>query len=118
MIKKLLPFLLALGLGGLAWFLIEPHGPDQEPWDNPMYWRLAYPVICVGCAVLGFLYSRHASVYGFLAMSVQALPPILGNLDAELVGVSVLSLIILSIPPALTGLLGAWVKRQLGSESL
>ena len=117
MSKKFLPFILALGLGVLAWLLIEPYGPDQEHWDNPAYWRFAYPAICVGCAVLGFLFPRNASVYGFMAMSVQALPPILANLDAELVGTSILMLIALSIPPALTGLFGAWIKRRFSSDT-
>lgn len=118
MVKRILPLVIAVILGILARVLIEPHGPDQEPWDNPIYWQLAYPAICIGCAVLGFFFSRNAWAYGFLAMGIQGLPAILANLDAELVGVSIILLAVLSVPPVLAGLLGSWLQRRYGSRSL
>lgn len=117
LLKKFLPFAIALILGILAWVLVEPYGPNQAHWDNPSYWRFAYPAICIGCGVLGFFFVKHAWSYGFIAMGVQGLPPILANLDAELVGVSIMLLAVMSIPPALAGLLGSWIQRRYGSDT-
>lgn len=112
MIKKTLPFLLALALGILSWHLIAPFGADQEAWDNPLYWRLAYPVICLGCALLGYFFYNNAWAYGLLAMGIQGIPPILTHFEAELIAVSVIALLLLCIPPVLAGLLGAWIRRR------
>ena len=116
MSKRIVPFALTLILGILSWFLVEPYGPNQEHWDNPIYLQLAYPAICIGCAVLGFFFSRNAWAYGFLAMGIQGLRPILANLNAELIGVSIFLLVILSIPPVLTGLLGSWIRSRYGAK--
>ena len=107
--KKAIPFILALSLGLLALILIEPFGPDNEHWDNPVYWHFAYPAICIACGVLGFFLHRLAWSYGPIVICAQGLPSVLINLDAELIVVSITMLVILSFPPLLTGLAGSWV---------
>ena len=112
--KIAIPVLIAAVFGALAYFLIEPYGADQEHWDNPLFWRYAYTGICIGCVVLGFYFPAHAWLYGIVSIWVQGLPVILGNLNAELIGVSIFLLGIISIPPALAGLLGAFIGKRRG----
>lgn len=110
-----IPILLAAAAGGLALLLIQPVGADQEHWDNPAFWTIAYPILCAVCGILGYWFRRSAWIYGFIAIGIQGLPVILVNLDAELVGVSIISLVVISIPPSITGMVGAWIGRKYGS---
>ncbi len=114
MSKVVIPILIAAALGAAAYLLIEPYGIDQEHWDNPLFWRYAYPGICIGCVVLGFYFPVYAWLYGVVSIWVQGLPIILGNINAELVGVSIVLLGVISIPPALAGLLGAYIGKRRG----
>ncbi len=115
-VMKFLPFFIALAFGAIAWFLVEPAGVDREHWDNPIYWQIAYPAICLGCGFLGYLFQKQAWVYGFAAMGIQGLPQILTNLDAELIVVSIMMLAVLSLPPTLAALFGSWIKRHYSSR--
>lgn len=107
--KSVFPILLAASLGALAWLLVEPAGVDQEHWDNPLYWRYAYSATCLGCAALGYFFPRHAWMYGIVAVWIQGLPVLLFNLHAELIVVSIAMLAIVSVPPALAGVIGAYL---------
>ena len=100
-------------IGAAALILIEPHGPDQEHWDNPIYWRFAYPAICIGCGALGFFFRKYAWAYGLIAVWIQGLPAIVANHGAEFIAVSIFLLGLVSIPAVLAGLLGAWVGRRI-----
>lgn len=116
--KSIVPVLIAAGLGALSWLLVEPAGVDQEHWDNPLYWRYAYTGICLGCAVLGYFFSRLAWTYGIVAVWVQGLPLLLANLDAELLAVSAAMLALISVPPALAGVIGAGLGRRFAQSRM
>jgi hypothetical protein len=111
-IKRYIPYVIAAGIGLLALLLIAPAGPDQEHWDNPIYWTFAYPAICITCAALGYLFPPNAWTYGFIATWAQALPALITSLDAELFAVSIYLLGFVSTLPALAGFLGGWIGRR------
>ena len=117
MIKKLLPHAIAIAIGITIWFLVEPYGPNQEHWDNPIYWKFVYPAICIACILLGFVFSNKSWIYGLLIIVAQALPAMIKNLDAELIGVSFILLLIISIPPGLSGLIGSYIRSRYNSRN-
>ncbi len=111
-LKTLIPYILVALLGLLVLVGVEPSPPNNEHWDNPIYWYYAYPFLCVACGGLGYFFPKNSWSYGFIAMWVQAIPALVENINAELIGVSVLLLLLLCLPPALSGILGGWIKRR------
>ena len=112
MAKHLIPWLLAIIIGVLLLYLVEPYGPNQEHWDNPIYWQFAYPLTCIACIALGYFFPKNSWLYGILIVLIQALPAVITNPGSELIAVSIIALLFISVPPMLSGIFGAWMQKR------
>jgi peptidoglycan/LPS O-acetylase OafA/YrhL len=54
--RDITPAMLALLLGAADWELARRLGGHREAWDDPLYWRLAYPLLLLAAFGLGLVW--------------------------------------------------------------
>lgn len=109
--KRLIPFAMAAAIGAIV--VLALHSSElPEHWDHPLYWPVAYPSMCLSCAVLGFSFPAHAWAHGFVMIWVQGAYTVATNLHAELIGVTFIILLFISLPVSLCGVVGSSIRRR------
>jgi hypothetical protein len=64
-------FVLSLAIGVAGWWGAAAVSGPREAWDGPSYWQAVVPATYVLCALFGYLGSRGAWRWPFLAFGAQ-----------------------------------------------
>lgn len=66
-------FVVLLILGGLAWAGITGFDFSVEAWDEPAYFFVSVPLMCVGCLAAGAIHPRLWYLWGVAVVATQPL---------------------------------------------
>jgi hypothetical protein len=105
---------LAVAAGIGAWEVVRFFGVHREGWDEPDYWRVAYPLLVLAAFALGLVWRRRPWRWAALMMGAQAAWSFILALAAGRMSLFPLTLalfVILSLPCLLAAYVGSWVRR-------
>jgi hypothetical protein len=54
--SQVVPAAIAVAIGIGSWELVRQFGGRREPWDDPVYWQLGYPLLLIAAFVLGLIW--------------------------------------------------------------
>jgi hypothetical protein len=106
----------SLGGGFLLWMTAGLTAGARELWDVGAYWSIFLPLALLLCGVLGFVFARRAWRWP-LAVMVMQLPALAltSHGDLGLFPVTLIWVLILSIPGTLVAYLGVTARRRVGA---
>lgn len=107
-------YAISVVTGMVLWFAAMTSSGKREPWDDPVYWSMAYPAAIVACGLLGFFFSNRSWRWPlalfcgqFLAMTIRAGE--LGNLWP----LGLLLFPVMSLPGIAIAKLGGWLNDKI-----
>ena len=107
--NSVLPYILS-ALSGLGlWALTAVATGKHEPWDASSYWTVSYPLAIIGSAILGFFFPQKPWRWAVSLMLMQLVVIATGS-DLSLLPLGLVMLAVLSVPPALAGVLAAALR--------
>jgi hypothetical protein len=108
--NSFLPCILS-ALSGLGlWALTAAATGKHEPWDASSYWIVSYPLAIIGSAILGFFFPQKPWRWAASLMLMQLVVMIATGSDLSLLPLGLVMLAVLSVPPALAGMLAAKLR--------
>jgi len=107
---------IAAGIGAFVWLAIVALSGRREAWDSPLYFSLGLPAVAAACFALGWRFRRHAWRWGVAAMTAQLAVLLATASDLGLFPLGVVMFVLLAVPCALAGMLGAWAGRRWGDS--
>lgn len=110
MMGRYLPYFLSVFAGVALWAGTMMVAHRREPWDADLYWTLSYPLAMLAAAVLGYLFPLKAWRWAVLVMAMQLMVMIADGSDLGLLPLGVIFLGVLTVPPALAGVLAAKLR--------
>ena len=106
-----MPYILS-ALSGLGlWALTAAATGKHEPWDASSYWTVSYPLAIIGSAILGFFFPQKPWRWAVSLMLMQLVAMIATGSDLSLLPLGLVMLAVLSVPPALAGVLAGKLRE-------
>jgi peptidoglycan/LPS O-acetylase OafA/YrhL len=112
-----IPFAITALLGMALWFIASIKLGKREPWDDPFYWGIVYPVAILASGILGGLFPERPWRWAltlflaqFIAMTIRNGEP--GNLWP----LGLLLFCVMAVPGIILAKLGARIRRRLLHE--
>jgi len=102
-----LPYAVAIIGGAAYWTLAAAIAGEREPWDDPSYWSIAYPLSIVLAAVLGYVFPHRPWRWALVLTFMQAVVMILGGSGLGLLPIGLVLLGILSLPAIAAAVMAA-----------
>jgi len=107
---SILAYVLSAAMGVALWIMVAMVTGNREPWDANVYWTGAYPLAVIGSAFLGYLFPEKAWRWAAVVMLMQLVVMTIRGSDLSLWPLALIVLAILTIPPALVGMLAAKLR--------
>ena len=109
--NSVLPYILS-ALSGLGlWALTAAATGKYEPWDASSYWTVSYPLAIIGSAIVGFFFPQKPWRWAVSLMLMQLVVMIATGSDLSLLPLGLVMLAVLSVPPALAGVLAGKLRE-------
>ena len=103
-------YVLSAAMGLALWIMVAMVTGKREPWDANVYWTGAYPLAVIGSAFLGYLFPEKPWRWAAMVMLMQLVVMTIRGSDLSLWPLALIVLAILTIPPALAGMLAAKLR--------
>jgi hypothetical protein len=71
-------YILAISAGMLLWFWASAFIGKREPWDDPAYWQIIYPLAVGLSGILGFAFPQQAWRWAVVLFIAQFVAMIIG----------------------------------------
>ncbi|MFW2853856.1 hypothetical protein ACM61V_18445 [Sphingomonas sp. TX0543] len=115
MSQSLRAFVLAATLGLPLWSATSWVGTRPEPWDNPLFWSVAYPISLLASLGLGILFPDRPWRWAAVLIFAQLPIVLLSGSDLSLLPLGLVGLAGLTVPAAFVATIGAggrrWIAR-------
>jgi hypothetical protein len=118
-ISNIVPVLIGIVAGILAWDLVRLIGGRQEAWDDPNYWVLGYPLMLGAAFMLGLGFPERPWRWAAVIVAAQAAWALFlglatdGSLSLFPLGLAMFAGLALPCIAAAYG--GQWVARRLAA---
>ncbi len=103
---------VALAAGLLVWTATAMLGHRIEPWDDPVYWKVGYPLAVILSGVLGYVWPDRAWRWGLVVMFSHAIGMTARGAGMDLLPMGLILLGVLSLPAARLAVLAARLSRR------
>jgi hypothetical protein len=111
--KSFLPYSLAIIIGMTLWFAVSFVSGRKEAWDAPQYWTIAFPLLLISAAALGYAFPEKPWRWA-LALFLSQMPAMMirsgevGNLWP----LGLIMLTIYSLPAIACAASGSWLRKK------
>ena len=109
--QSLRAFVLAATLGLTLWSATSWVGMRPEPWDNPLFWSVAYPTSLLASLGLGILFPDRPWRWAAALIFAQLPVLLLAGSGLTLLPLGMVALGVLTLPAALIATIGARARR-------
>lgn len=111
--KTFVPYTLAIMIGMTLWFAVSFISGRTEAWDAPQYWTIAFPLLLISAAALGYAFPEKPWRWA-LALFLSQMPAMMirsgevGNLWP----LGLMMLAFYSLPAIVCAKGGAWWRKR------
>lgn len=115
--KQFLLYGVAVAAGILVWVVLSVVTGEKEAWDSHWYFTVGIPVLCVVAALLARASPRRPWRWAILPLLSQALWVMLLQGPGNLWPLTLVFIVVLSVPLLIAAWLGANIERFLGGNT-
>jgi hypothetical protein len=110
---RVVPHLISLAAGAVAWIVISAASGNPEAWDSNWYWTVGVPCMFVSTFGLGLLWRAGAWRWGIEIVLPQLVLCFLGSGSGPLVGVGFVFFGMLAGVSCLLAQCGSWISYRI-----
>lgn len=109
-----LAYTLSIIAGMSLWFWVSLASGKREPWDDAVYWTVAYPVAIVLAGILGFSFPERPWRWALTLFLAQFAAMTIRNGElGNLWPMGLMLLVVLSVPGMALGQFASWLRGKL-----
>lgn len=114
--SDILPAALAMIIGAADWELTRALGGRHEAWDDPLFWRLSYPLLLLAALLMGMVWRERPWRWAVLLVAGQAIWSLLLAVSQDgipnLLPAGLIMFALLAVPCVLAAYAGRWLGER------